>query len=73
MNIVHIAFLSVMRRFFASNSLVILSLIAIKDRLWRGHAPAEESRGTGGPSSPFRHFVLGPVVDSRWPCALFEI
>jgi hypothetical protein len=31
MNIVHIAFLSVMRRFLASNSLAILSLIAIKN------------------------------------------
>jgi hypothetical protein len=55
MNIVHIAFLSVMRRFLASNSQVILSLIAIKDRIWRGNAPAEESRGTG---ARVHHFVI---------------
>ena len=57
-----------MPRFLASNSLVILSLIAIKNRLWRGHVPVGESRGTGGPCSPIRHFVPGPVVGSRLPC-----
>ena len=58
---VHIAFLSVMRRFLASNSLAILSLIAIKNS-------QRESREGQGARVHQSSFCSGPVVGSRRPC-----
>jgi hypothetical protein len=50
-----------MRRFLASNSLAILSLIAIKN------SQRESREGQGGPFSRIVILSRGPVVGSRRP------
>jgi hypothetical protein len=65
MNIVHIAFLSVMRRFLASNSLVILSLISIAIK----NSQRESREGQGARVHQSSFCPGARVLGSRRPIA----